>query len=30
METGLANGMILHGKEIYAGAKWGIPLRAPD
>ena len=30
LEAGIANGQILHGKAIYAGAKWGIPLRAPD
>ena len=27
---GEANGTILKGKKVYAGAKWGIPLRAPD
>jgi hypothetical protein len=27
---GEANGTILKGKKVYAGAKWGISLRAPD
>ncbi len=30
VEEGLRNGQILKGKRIYAGVKWGIPLRAPD
>ena len=30
LAEGEENGRILHGERSYAGAKWGIPLRAPE
>ncbi|MGB6176963.1 MAG: N-6 DNA methylase, partial [Methylocella sp.] len=30
LEQGIANGVLLRGERVYAGAKWGIHLRAPN